>query len=158
MIALRDEGKIGAIGVSAVPEGVVRRALPAGIVCVQNAYSLLDRSQERRSSSVRPKALPGCRTSRSALPYRCSPSVTDNPEVVSVAGEIGATPAQVGLAWLLAHSPNTLLIPGTRSPAHLDENIAVGAMTLPPEAIARLDAVPSVPLPSGVEAFLDAED
>jgi pyridoxine 4-dehydrogenase len=46
MIALRDEGKIGAIGVSSVPLDVVRRALPAGIVCVQNAYSVLDRSQE----------------------------------------------------------------------------------------------------------------
>ena len=46
MIALRDEGKIGGIGISAVPLEVVRRALPAGIVCVQNPYSLLDRAQE----------------------------------------------------------------------------------------------------------------
>jgi pyridoxine 4-dehydrogenase len=46
MIALRDEGKIGAIGVSSVPLAVLQRALPAGIACVQNAYSLLDRSQE----------------------------------------------------------------------------------------------------------------
>src|SRR5271155_5075796 len=46
MIALRDEGKIGGIGVSSVPLDVLRRALPAGIACVQNAYSLLDRSQE----------------------------------------------------------------------------------------------------------------
>lgn len=46
MIALRDEGKIGGIGISSVPLEVLRRALPAGIVCVQNAYSLLDRSQE----------------------------------------------------------------------------------------------------------------
>lgn len=46
MIALRDEGKIGAIGLSSVSLDVLRRALPAGIACVQNAYSLLDRSQE----------------------------------------------------------------------------------------------------------------
>src|ERR1700692_2955898 len=46
MIALRDEGKIGAIGISSVPLDVVRRALPAGIVCVQNSYGLLNRSQE----------------------------------------------------------------------------------------------------------------
>ena len=46
MIALRDEGKIGAIGVSNVPLDVLRRALPAGIVCVQNAYSVLDRGHE----------------------------------------------------------------------------------------------------------------
>ncbi len=46
MVALRDEGKIGAIGISSVPLVVVRRALPAGIVCVQNPYSVLDRSEE----------------------------------------------------------------------------------------------------------------
>ncbi len=46
MIALRDEGKIGAIGVSSVPLEVLQRALPAGIACVQNSYSLMDRSQE----------------------------------------------------------------------------------------------------------------
>ena len=46
MIALRDEGKIGGIGISSVPLEILQRALPAGIVCVQNAYSLLDRSQE----------------------------------------------------------------------------------------------------------------
>ena len=46
MIALRDEGKIGAIGISNVPLDVLQRALPAGIVCVQNAYSLLDRAHE----------------------------------------------------------------------------------------------------------------
>ena len=47
MIALRDEGKIGAIGISSVAAGDRRRAAPGGIVCVQNAYSLLNRSQER---------------------------------------------------------------------------------------------------------------
>jgi len=52
MIALRDEGKIGAIGISAVPHDVVRRALPAGIACVQNAYSLLDVN----SASHRPRS------------------------------------------------------------------------------------------------------
>src|SRR5271155_4015009 len=46
MIALRDEGKIGGIGVSSVPLAILQRALPAGIACVQNSYSLMDRSQE----------------------------------------------------------------------------------------------------------------
>lgn len=157
MIALRDEGKIGAIGISAVPEGVLRRALPAGIVCVQNAYSLLDRSQEATLDLCAAEGIAWVPyfPLGSALPLL--PSVTDHPEVMAVAGDMGATPAQVGLAWLLAHSPNTLLIPGTRSLAHLDENIAVGAMTLPAAVVERLDAVPSVPLPSGIEAFLDEE-
>lgn len=141
MTALRDEGKIGAIGISSVPLDVVRRALPAGIVCVQNAYSLLDRSQE--------DALDLCESEGIAwVPYfplgsaiPGFPKVTDNPVVTAVAGEIGATPAQVGLAWLLAHAPSTLLIPGTRSAAHLDENIGAGDIALSADAIARLDAV-----------------
>ena len=69
------------------------------------------------------------------------PKVADNEVVREIAGELGATPAQVGLAWLLAHAPNTLLIPGTRSIAHLEENIGAGDVALSAEAIARLDAV-----------------
>jgi aryl-alcohol dehydrogenase-like predicted oxidoreductase len=141
MIALRDEGKIGAIGVSSVPVDVVRRALPAGIVCVQNSYSLLDRGQEETLDLCRSEGIAWVPyfPLGSAIPG--FPKVTDDPVVTEVASEIGATPAQVGLAWLLAHAPNTLLIPGTRSAAHLDENIGAGDIALSAEAMARLDAV-----------------
>jgi aryl-alcohol dehydrogenase-like predicted oxidoreductase len=54
--------------------------------------------------------------------------------VVAAAAELGATPAQVGLAWLLAHDPGTLLIPGTRSLEHLAENVA--AADVPVDAAA----------------------
>jgi pyridoxine 4-dehydrogenase len=67
--------------------------------------------------------------------------VTDNPTVVAVAAEVGATPAQVGLAWLLAHYDRALLIPGTANPAHLDENIAAGAVRLPAASLAALDSL-----------------
>lgn len=141
MIALRDEGKIGGIGISAVPLEVVRRALPAGIVCVQNPYSLLDRAQEA--------ALGLCAASGTAwVPYfplgsafPGLPKVAENPVVADIAGELGVTGAQVGLAWLLVHSPNTLLIPGTRSIAHLEENVAAADVTLDAATFARLDAV-----------------
>lgn len=141
MIALRDEGKIGGIGISAVPLEVVRRALPAGIVCVQNPYSLLDRAQEA--------ALELCAANGTAwVPYfplgsafPGLPKVAENPVVADIAGELGVTGAQVGLAWLLAHSPNTLLIPGTRSIAHLEENVAAADVTLDAATFARLDAV-----------------
>lgn len=141
MIALRDEGKIGAIGVSSVPVDVVRRALPAGIACVQNAYSLLDREQEDTLDLCRSEGIAWVPyfPLGSAIPG--FPKVTDNPVVTEVANEIGVTPAQVGLAWLLAHAPNTLLIPGTRSAAHLDDNIGAGDIALSAEAMARLDAV-----------------
>ena len=158
MIALRDEGKIGGIGVSSVPLDVLRRALPAGIACVQNAYSLLDRSQE--------EMLDVCRTENIAwvpfFPLGSSfpgfPKVADNEVVREIARELGVIPAQVGLAWLLAHAPNTLLIPGTRSIAHLEENLGAGDVVLSAEAIARLDAVTAPgadAIGHGIERFIE---
>jgi aryl-alcohol dehydrogenase-like predicted oxidoreductase len=160
MIALRDEGKIGAIGISSVPLESLRRALPAGIVCVQNAYSLLDRSHD--------DLLELCVTEDIAwvpfFPLGSSfpgfPKVAANPVVLDIAAELGATPSQIGLAWLLAHSPNTLLIAGTRSIRHLEENLGAGDVVLDADALARLDAVydpatDSLADGDGVEAFLD---
>jgi aryl-alcohol dehydrogenase-like predicted oxidoreductase len=79
--------------------------------------------------------------------------------VVDIAGELGATPSQVGLAWLLAHAPTTLLIPGTRTIAHLEENIGAGDVTLAADVMERLDAVTTPgpdPWALGVETFLEA--
>src|SRR6516162_4954177 len=151
MIALRDEGKIGAIGMSSVPLEVLRRALPAGIVCVQNAYSLIDRAQEETLAACKAQGGEGIAwvpffPLGSSLPG--FPKVSDNAVVADIAGEVGATPAQVGLAWLLAHAPNTLLIPGTRSIAHLEENIGAADVALSAGAIARLDAVGRVEAPT----------
>ena len=61
--------------------------------------------------------------------------------MVSIATRLGVTPAQVGLAWLLAHAPNLLVIAGTSSLAHLEENVAVGEIELTPEDVAALDAI-----------------
>jgi aryl-alcohol dehydrogenase-like predicted oxidoreductase len=58
--------------------------------------------------------------------------------VVEVAGRLGVTPAQVGLAWLLERSANILLIPGTSSLAHLEENLAAGEVELDSQALAQL--------------------
>jgi pyridoxine 4-dehydrogenase len=65
--------------------------------------------------------------------------VTDNATVRGIAAALGVTPAQVGLAWQLAHYDRTLLIPGTSSPGHLAENLAVGTVALPEAARAALD-------------------
>jgi pyridoxine 4-dehydrogenase len=126
MVAMRDEGKIGAIGLSHVSVDQLRHALPVGIACVQNAYSLVDRSSE--------PVLEVCREHGIAwVPYfplgsglPGTPKVTELPDVVTSAHRLGVTPSQVGLAWLLAHAEQTLLIPGTRSIAHLEENLAAG--------------------------------
>jgi len=161
MIALRDEGKIGAIGVSSVPLDILQRALPAGVVCVQNSYSLLDRSQEEmldvsRAQGGEEIAWVPYFPLGSAFPG--FPKVADDAVVVEIADELGVLPAQVGLAWLLAHAPNTLLIPGTRSIGHLEENLGAGEVALSPEAIARLDAVTTPgadPSAHGIETFVE---
>ncbi|HWT49008.1 MAG TPA: aldo/keto reductase [Mycobacterium sp.] len=141
MIALRDEGKIGAIGVSNVPLDALRRALPAGIVCVQNAYSLLDRAHEEMLDFCTAEDIAWVPFFPLGSAFAGFPSVADNAVVQEVAVDLRATPAQVGLAWLLAHAPNTLLIPGTRSIAHLEENVGAANVALSADAIARLDAV-----------------
>ena len=140
LTALRDEGKVGGIGLSNVSAGQLRQALPAGIACVQNSYSVLDRTAE--------PALDLCREHGIAwVPFfplgsagfASMPKVTDNPTVTVIAAELGVTPAQVGLAWQLAHYDRTLLIPGTANPAHLTENLAAGTIKLPAASLTALD-------------------
>ncbi|MDT5053158.1 MAG: pyridoxine 4-dehydrogenase [Mycobacterium sp.] len=147
---MRDEGKIGAIGISAVRADVLKRALPADIVCVQNAYSLPDRSQEATLELCEQRGIAWVPFFPLGSAFAGVPSVADDPVVREVADGIGVTPAQIGLAWLLAHSPKALLIAGTRSIAHLEQNVAAGEITLATDALARLDAVggPRAVLPS----------
>jgi pyridoxine 4-dehydrogenase len=159
MLALRDEGKIGAIGISNVPLDVLQRALPAGIVCVQNAYSLLGRAQEATLDLCTAEGIAWVPFFPLGSSFPGFPKVADNEVVRAIADDLGATPAQVGLAWLLTHAPNTLLIAGTRSIAHLEENIVAANVALSADAIARLDAV-SPPEASpryqhGVERFTE---
>jgi pyridoxine 4-dehydrogenase len=159
MIALRDEGKIGAVGISSVPLDVLRRALPAGIVCVQNAYSLLDRSQEEMLDFCTAENIAWVPFFPLGSSFPGFPKVADNAVVAEIAGELGVTAAQVGLSWLLAHAPNTLLIPGTRSVAHLEENVGAADVVLDADALARLDAVTAPgdgPRLNGTEPFREA--
>lgn len=141
MIALRDEGKIGAIGISNVNLATVRRALPAGIVCVQNVYNVLDRvhDDELAFCAERGIAWVPYFPLGSALPG--VPKVADDTVVRRIARELGVTGAQIGLAWLLARSPNVLLIAGTTSVAHLEQNVAAGEIHFSPEQLAALDEV-----------------
>jgi pyridoxine 4-dehydrogenase len=138
MTALREEGKIGAIGLSHVSAEQLRRALPAGIVCVQNAHSLVDRTSEPVLEVCREQGIAWMPYFPLGSGFPGTAKVTELPAVVEIAGRVGATPAQVGLAWLLAHARETMLIPGTRSVAHLEENLAAGDVGLDAEAMAAL--------------------
>lgn len=143
MTALRDEGKIGAIGLSSVTLDGLRRALPAGIVCVQNAYSLVSRDDEDMLRLCTAEGIAWVPFFPLGGAFPGLPKVTDEPAVHAVAETLGVTPSQVGLAWLLHHAPNVLLIPGTVDPAHLGANMAVGGITFDAATIAALDAVES---------------
>ncbi|WP_020496708.1 aldo/keto reductase [Sciscionella marina] len=141
LIALRTEGKIGAIGLSAVDAERLRIALPAGIACVQNAHSLLSRESAALLRICRENGIPWVPFFPLGSAFSGHPKVTEHPEVRAVAAELGANPAQIGLAWLLAEYENTLLIPGTANPVHLEENLAAGRIRLDAATFARLDGL-----------------
>ncbi|MEU7747240.1 aldo/keto reductase [Nonomuraea sp. NPDC049158] len=143
MTAMRDEGKIGAIGLGSVTLDGLRRAIPAGIVCVQNAYSLVTRDDEAVLELCRSEDIAWVPFFPLGGAFPQMPKVTDEAAVLAAAASLGRTPAQVGLAWLLHHAPHVLLIPGTASTAHLEENIAAGAITFDRDMLNTLDAVPS---------------
>ena len=141
LIALRDEGKIGGIGLSHVSLGQLRQALPAGIVCVQNLYNVLTREHEDVLMECVARGIAWVPYFPLGSAFDRIPSVTAHPVVVAQAERLGITPAQVGLAWLLGHSPATLLIPGTRDLGHLADNMAVAGIELDREATEALDAL-----------------
>jgi pyridoxine 4-dehydrogenase len=143
MTALRDEGKIGAIGLSSVTLDGLRHALPAGIACVQNAYSLASRDDEDMLELCAAEGIAWVPFFPLGGAFAGLPKVTDDPAVHAVARSLGVTASQIGLAWLLHHSPNVLLIPGTADPGHLEANLAAGRLTLDDATLARLDAIES---------------
>ena len=140
MTAMRAEGKIAAIGLSGVTLDGLRRAIPAGIACEQNGYSLVDRSDEDMLELCVAEGIAWVPyfPLGSAFPNR--PKVTDQPTVRAAALALGCTPSQIGLAWLLHHAPNLLLIPGTASTQHLEANLAAGTITLDDETLDALSS------------------
>ncbi|MFE0254611.1 aldo/keto reductase [Streptomyces sp. NPDC059010] len=132
---LRDEGKVGRIGLSevSVAELSAARAV-VDIASVQNRYNLLDREHE--------PVLKACEAAGIAfLPWRpvaWGNSGAMSAEIAAVAKELDATPTQIALAWLLAHSPVILPIPGTANIAHLEENVGAEAVRLGQEQYDRL--------------------
>jgi pyridoxine 4-dehydrogenase len=141
LVELRGEGKVGGIGLSNVSLDQLARARPAGIVCVQNLYNLLERSGEPLLDRCSQQDIAWVPFFPLGSAFAHMASVTDHPIVRRAAATVGATPAQVGLAWLLAHDPHVLLIPGTASVPHLEENLAAGTLTLDAQTMADLDAL-----------------
>jgi len=132
MIAARDDGLIGGIGLSSVNEGDLRHALDrTEIVTVQNAYNLADRTSQPVLDLCTERGISFVPFFPLGSAFNADNPVLGNPAVKKAAADMDRTPAQIALAWTLAAAPNVLLIPGTSSVAHLEENLAVADIVLP---------------------------
>jgi aryl-alcohol dehydrogenase-like predicted oxidoreductase len=135
---LQDEGKVRHIGLSEVDADQLAAARAvAAVASVQNLYHLTDRRHEA--------VLERCAAHGIAfipwLPVASGRHARPGGVLAEVAAELGATPAQVSLAWILHRAPVTLPIPGTGSLEHLAENVAAAGLTLTGDQVKRLDDV-----------------
>jgi len=139
MVALREEGLIGGIGLSNVDlaQYVAARAMTP-VACVQNAYNLADRSGQDVFDACRADEVPFVPFFPLGSAFHAENPVLGEAAVIETARRLNATPAQVALAWLLQQAPTVLLIPGTSSLGHLEENLAAAELVLDQAAIEAL--------------------
>lgn len=142
MIAARDAGLIGAIGLSNVTHEQLLGALDRSeIACVQNTFSLVNRAAAPvlQECTARGIAFVPFFTLRS--PFAPPEQVLGHELVRQAAARLGRTPAQIVLAWTLSVAPNVLLIPGTSSVHHLEENLVAAEIELDDETREQLTAI-----------------
>ncbi|WP_437905681.1 aldo/keto reductase family oxidoreductase [Sorangium sp. So ce327] len=137
LMKLQREGKVRHIGLSNVTAKQVEegRAMTE-IVCVQNLYNLAHRQDDALIDSLAAAGI-------AYVPFfpLGGFSPLQSSTLSDVARQLGATPMQVALAWLLRRSPNILLIPGTSSVEHLRENLAAADLELSNDAMRALDRI-----------------
>jgi aryl-alcohol dehydrogenase-like predicted oxidoreductase len=134
---LQRKGLIRHIGVSnATAAQVAEAQMITDIVCVQNNYNLAHRHDDALIEDLASQNI-------AYVPFFPLGGFTPLQSSIlsTVAEQLGETPMQVALAWLLHRSPNILLIPGTSSVAHLRENLAAGQLKLSPQVLSELDGV-----------------
>ncbi|MCU1701275.1 MAG: oxidoreductase [Mycobacterium sp.] len=132
MITARDEGLIAGIGLSSISLEHLRIALQrTEIVTVQNAYNLVDRTSQPVLDFCTEHDISFVPFFPLGSAFNADNPVLGNPAVKQAAADLGRTPAQIALAWTLSVAPNVLLIPGTSSMHHLEENLAVADIELP---------------------------
>jgi aryl-alcohol dehydrogenase-like predicted oxidoreductase len=139
MIAARDEGLIGGIGLSSISLEHLRIALQrTEIATVQNAYNLVDRTSQPVLDACTEHGIAFVPFFPLGSAFNAENPVLGNPAVRQAAADLSRTPAQIALAWTLAIAPNVLLIPGTSSVQHLEENMAVADVELPAEVVSAI--------------------
>lgn len=136
---LQRKGLIRQIGLSNVtPTQYAQGSAIIPIACVQNQYNLAHRGDDAFIDQLAAEGV-------AYVPFfpLGGFSPLQSRTLSEVASELGSTPMQVALAWLLRRSPNILLIPGTSSTAHLAENLAAARLDIPGSAMARLGTIGS---------------
>jgi aryl-alcohol dehydrogenase-like predicted oxidoreductase len=147
---MRREGKLDLIGVSNVTLDGAGAAVEfeAGLGEIQNAYSVLDRHNEPVLDLCRDREIAFVPFFPLGSAFAGGPrTLAADPAVAEVAAKHAATPSQVALAWLLARYDRILLIPGTTSVAHLEENMAAGDVALDAQDVQTLQGVRQVSRP-----------
>ncbi|AIX74654.1 oxidoreductase [Pantoea sp. PSNIH4] len=134
---LREQGLIKHIGLSNVTRAQIaeaQRIVP--VSCVQNMYNIVQRQDDSLINELAAQGI-------AYVPFfpLGGFSPIQSATLQNIAQQLGATPMQVALAWLLKRSPNILLIPGTSSVAHFNENIRAAELTLPEEMLKTLDTL-----------------
>ena len=140
MVKARDEGLIAGIGLSSISLEHLQIALDrTEIVCVQNAYNLVDRTSQPLLDTCLEHGIAFVPFFPLGSAFAPDSPVLGHPAVQREASKLGRTPAQIALAWTLSVAPNVLLIPGTSSVQHLEENTAVADIELDDDTKRELD-------------------
>jgi pyridoxine 4-dehydrogenase len=131
LTSARDEGLIDGIGLSNVSRQHLLRAIAqTEIVCVQNLFNLPDQRSHDVLTECAARNIAFVPFCPLGLPGEARRQLLADPVLAALAARLGATPVQVALAWLLDLDPNILLIPGTRTRAHLAENLGAADVRL----------------------------
>ncbi len=131
LIKAREEGLIDGVGLSNVSRLHLLRAVDqTEIVCVQNLFNLADQRSFDVLTECEARAIAFVPFCPLGLPGEQRHRLLTDPGLATLGARLGASPAQLALAWLLDLAPNILLIPGTRTRAHLAENLAAADIRL----------------------------
>jgi pyridoxine 4-dehydrogenase len=135
MTRARDDGMIGGIGLSNISRDHLLYALGrTEIACVQNPMNLANRSSMPVLEECHARGIAFVPFFPLGSAFGRGNPVLGSQQVIDTAARIGRTTAQVALAWLLSLRPNVLLIPGTSTVPHLEENLDVAGLELDAQA------------------------
>ena len=137
LVQMQEEGLIRHLGVSNVTVQMFAEAQSIGrVVCMQNHYNLVHRDDDPLIDALARECI-------AYVPFFPLGGFTplQSAALETVARNLETTPMEIALAWLLARSPNLVLIPGTSSVAHLEQNLESAARVLGPVELEELDRI-----------------